>query len=83
MNTDRQLSPEVAQYCPELAVTVAAVEDGVNHIRKQNQLVTAQLRDQVSSLQNALESARQAASRDPISGVLNRAETLSLIRTGT
>jgi GGDEF domain-containing protein len=73
-------SPQVAKLCPRLEAAVAAVEDGASQLRKQNQLVIAQLRDEVHSLQEALESAKEAAGRDPVSGVLNRAETLSRIR---
>lgn len=73
-------SPEIARLCPQLERAIADVEDGASHLRKQNQLVVAQLRDEVHSLEHALEDAKEAAGRDDISGVLNRAEILSRIR---
>ncbi len=72
-------TPEVARVCPELEIVAAAVEDSVSRLRKRNQVVIGQLRSEIEGLRNALENARQAAVRDPISGVLNRAETLARI----
>lgn len=74
--------PEVAKLCPEMKIMIAEVADSVTELRKQSQLVVAQLREEVSSLRGALSSAQQAAGRDAISGVLNRAETLAQIRKG-
>jgi len=71
---------EVAEACPELRAVVATVEEAVNQLRKRSRLMVAQLRSEIHSLHQALESARQAAGRDPITGVLNRAEILIRIR---
>lgn len=73
-------TPEVVRVCPELEVVASAVEESVSCLRKQTQLAMGQLRSEVHGLREALDDARRAASQDPISGVLNRAETLSQIR---
>jgi GGDEF domain-containing protein len=72
--------PEVSRACPELQVLVAGVEDNLRRLLEQNRLAVAQLRAEVDTLRGALSAARQAARRDPISGVLNRAKTLSTLR---
>jgi diguanylate cyclase (GGDEF)-like protein len=59
---------------------VETVEESVNHLRKQNQKVVIHLQEEVQSLKSALESARQAATNDPVSGVLNRCAVLERIR---
>jgi GGDEF domain-containing protein len=72
--------PEVARLCPELNRAVHAVEESVEQIKKQNQYVVAQLREEIGSLKTALVSAKDAATRDPVSGVLNRIGILDKIR---
>ncbi|MCP5117674.1 MAG: diguanylate cyclase [bacterium] len=74
--------PQIVRLCPEMEAVVANVEDNVQRLQKQNQLVVAQLHDEISSLHGALDNAKQEAAKDPISGVLNRAEMLARIRGG-
>jgi GGDEF domain-containing protein len=72
--------PEVTRVCPELELAVAGLEDGVARLRRETRLALAQLHEEIQVLRSALDSARQAAVRDPISGLLNRAEALATIR---
>jgi len=72
--------PQIARLCPELNRAVHAVEESVEQIKKQNQYVVAQLREEIGSLRTALETAKSAAARDPASGVLNRTGLLAKIR---
>lgn len=75
-------APQIARLCPQMETVVASVEENVQRLQKRNQLVVAQLHDEISSLTGALDNAKKEASRDPISGVLNRAEMLARIREG-
>ena len=72
--------PDIARICPELNRAVATVEESFSQIKKHNQLVVTQLRGEIDSLHEALDSAREEAARDPVSGVLNRNGLLSRIR---
>ncbi len=72
--------PEITRLCPELVNAVGTVEESVANLRKQNQLAVATLREEVDSLRGALQSAREAAAKDPVSGVANRNGVLSEIR---
>ncbi len=71
--------PEISRLCPELVTAVETVEESVDHLRKQNQKVVGQLQEEVLSLRTALESAREAATNDAVSGVLNRCAMLERI----
>jgi diguanylate cyclase (GGDEF)-like protein len=72
--------PEIMRLCPEIVNAVGTVEESVENLRKQNQLAVAKLREEVDSLKGALESAREAAAKDPVAGVLNRNGALREIR---
>ena len=72
--------PDVNRVCPELNEAVKAVEASVERLREQTRVVIAQLRSEVASLRRALESAREEALRDPVSGLLNRNAVLEAIR---
>ncbi len=72
--------PEVTSLCPELATAVETVEASVERLREQTRVMIARLREEVAALRTALESAREEAMRDPVSGVLNRNAMLKLIR---
>jgi len=72
--------PGVRRVCPEMSVLVASIEDGVGKLCKKNQLVVAQLRDELHSLQVTLDKAQHTARRDDRAGVTSRIELLGRIR---
>ncbi|MCX6625303.1 MAG: diguanylate cyclase [Acidobacteria bacterium] len=46
----------------------------IDHIHRQNQLVVAQLRDEIRTLHSRVESAERTAAVDPVTGTMNRRE---------
>ncbi len=72
--------PDVTRVCPELTEAVSSVEASVERLREQTRSIIARLRSEVAALRTALESAREEAMRDPVSGLLNRNAVLKLIR---
>jgi GGDEF domain-containing protein len=74
--------PAVRDICPEMSVVVASIGDGVIRMKKKNQLVVAQLRDELHSLQTTLDKAQQNARRDERSGLMNRVDLIGRIRQG-
>ena len=72
--------PEVTRVCPELSEAVSSVEASVERLKEQTRSMIARLRSEVAALRTALESAREEAMRDPISGLLNRNAVLEVIR---
>ena len=72
--------PEIIRLCPEISAAVANVEESIEEMRRQNQAIVTRLQSEVVSLRTALESAEEAARRDPVTGVLNRGQMHELIR---
>jgi diguanylate cyclase len=52
----------------------------IDHIQRQNQLVVAQLRDEIRTLHSRVETAERAAAIDPVTGVMNRHEIETAIQ---
>lgn len=72
--------PAVRDVCPEMSVVVASIGDGVSKLKKKNQLVVAQLQDELHSLQTTLDKAQQNARRDERPGLMNRMDLIGQIR---
>jgi len=72
--------PDVRLVCPEMSVLVASIEDGVVRMHKKNQLVVAQLQDELHSLQVTHDKAQHCARRDERPGILNRVDMIGQIR---
>lgn len=72
--------PDIVRLCPEIVTAVGTVEESVENLRKQNQLAVVKLHEEVDGLRTALESARETATKDQITGVKNRNGVLSEIR---
>ncbi len=46
----------------------------IDHIHRQNQLVVAQLRDEIRTLHSRVEAAERSAALDPVTGMMSRRE---------
>ena len=52
----------------------------IDHIHRQNQLVVAQLRDEIRTLHSRVEAAERTAAVDPVTGAMSRREIESAIQ---
>jgi diguanylate cyclase (GGDEF)-like protein len=70
----RQLvgSDDLDKLRTALAATIGLIEESVEQLQMQNQLVVAQLQDEISTLHKTVERTRKAAATDPVTGVSNR-----------